>query len=229
MPAEATPEQAPMAGLAKLGFSVHESVNSHIPEALSFPQVVRHRYRKAEGTWPCYQIGLGIFTTNQVNDGYEWGVFKGDILRGLQILDEHHPKHLAGLPNFGIDLRYQDGFLLSAGESTLSFLRDKMDVGFKLPTAFMDSSLLDANSAPQCMLAFNLGVTVPQARIIGTLAPGFINGLSGFILDTVVQSHGDLGLPRTIDALDKWLEQAHAVHQHAFKTLINPAFARTFN
>lgn len=217
-----------MAELKNLGFVVHENANPQVPDTITFPQLVRHRFRKAEGTWPCYQIGSGIFTTNQVNDGYNWKKFKADVLSGLGVLDKSHPQHLSGLSNVGIDLRYQDGFLFEEGESPLSFLTNKMEVGFKLPSNFLDNSLLDADSAPQCMLAFNLGLTTPKARAVCTLAPGLINGRPGFVLDTVVQSQGESAPPMTTADLGNWLDQAHAVHQHAFRTLINPTFARTF-
>ena len=58
-------------GVAKArGYSTVERPN---PTGLSIPHVVTHRFRPKPNVWPCYQIGLGIATVNQINDGYEWG------------------------------------------------------------------------------------------------------------------------------------------------------------
>ncbi len=67
------------------GFVFVERINKDVPPFI--PHVVRYRFRRTEGTWPCYQIGLGIFTVNQVNEGYNWGTFKKDILTGLEMLE----------------------------------------------------------------------------------------------------------------------------------------------
>ena len=40
-----------------------------------FPFFVTHRFRKSENSWPCIQLGTGIFTVNQVNDNYNWEEF----------------------------------------------------------------------------------------------------------------------------------------------------------
>ncbi len=90
---------------AKAGYSICEAVPSPFPSA-QVPHVPTYRFRKEENKWPCYQLGLGIFTANQVNDGYSWKTFREAISEGLRLLDKGHPLGLRKLPGLGVSLRY---------------------------------------------------------------------------------------------------------------------------
>jgi len=48
-------------------------------------------------------------------------------------------------------------------------------------------------------------------------------------MDTMVRSTDDSKPNFDMESLSVWLEEAHNIQRHAFKTLINPAFARSFN
>ena len=67
---------------AQNGYPVQELIQSH-PQPL--PHHVTLRLRKEDNTWPCLQSGLGVFTINQLDDGYDWDIFKKDINKGLEI------------------------------------------------------------------------------------------------------------------------------------------------
>lgn len=206
------------------GYCNVERIN---PEIFGVPHVITHRFRKAPATWPCYQVGLGTFLVNQINAGYSWNKFKPDVIDGLETLNRGHPLGLTGLSRFGIELLYQDGFTFAGDQSAMDFLKSNMAIEFDLPSAFMASDRLRPEFSG-VRLGFNLNTSAPPGQLLIELSEGTINGQPGLVMNTVVRSvHKDC--PKwEIAEIDKWLEGAHDIQKHAFNTLINPAFARTF-
>lgn len=207
------------------GFVVVEPKNSEIPDVI--PHVIKHLFRTEPNLWPCYQTGLGIFTANQVNDGYEWNGFNKSILEGLEVLDKSHPLGLGGLPGIGVELRYQDGFFLEDGETPEKFLKNKMEISFNLPEDFL--SLPDINNelkgnSVEC----TLDIHDPAGVIIIKLQQSIINGRPGFVMNTIVRSSDNMKPDFSLTALSAWLDKAHDVQKHAFRTLINKNYAGTF-
>ena len=207
------------------GFVFVEQINKDAPPII--PHIVRYRFRRSEGKWPCYQIGLGIFTVNQVNEGYDWETFKKDILAGLQMLDKGHPVGLRELPVIGIEMRYQDGFLFGGGETSTQFLRNKLKINFQPPEEVLQSSDL-AKKVENYNLSFKIPSENPKGVLIINLVEGLINGQPGFIMNTIVRSADDMKPRFEMDSLEVWLEEAHNIQRHAFRTLINPAYADSF-
>lgn len=207
------------------GFTHIERVN---PEIVGIaPHIVTYRFRKAPAVWPCYQIGAGIFTVNQLNDGYGWETFKPDVIDGLKILDQGHPLGLSKLSRFGIELRYQDGFPFSDGQIAIGFLESNMEIKFGLPAEFMQFTALSSHFSG-IKMGFNLDTTTPKGQLIIELLEGTINGQPGFVMNTRVRSIKEDCPEWTIESISNWLESAHDIQRHAFKTLINPVFARSF-
>jgi uncharacterized protein (TIGR04255 family) len=208
---------------ADRGFGVTESVN----QGIQVPYVVTHRYRRAPNTWPCYQIGIGIFTVNQVNDGYDWITFKKDILSGLEILDTCLPGSLSEVPRIGVELRYQDGFTLGENETPIDFLRSKMALDFQVPAPFLASQKIN-NNAQIDKISFHVPTIEPEGIFINEIGFAHINGYPGFVMSSVVRSAEGNSPDFTLKKLDHWLNEAHAIQRHAFETLIHEAYARTF-
>lgn len=207
------------------GYSCVERINPHL--GIPVPHIVTYRFRKAENDWPCYQIGLGIFTVNQVNDGYEWEKFKDDVLKGLKILDKGHPLGLRKLDTMGVLLQYRDAFVFNEGEEPLSFLSKNFEIGFKPPSDFLAFEPIQ-DDITGIRIAFNLTTDKPKGSLILELHQGIINGQPGIIMDTIVRSSDGHNFSLEFVPISDWLEEAHNIQRHAFKTLINPAFARTF-
>lgn len=207
------------------GFVFVEQINKDVPPVI--PHVVRYRFRRSPSKWPCYQIGLGIFTVNQVNEGYDWGTFKKDILNGLQMLDKGHPLGLERLPPIGIEMRYQDGFLFGEGESSTQFLKNKLKINFQPPEEILELENL-ANKVENYNLSFKIALVKPKGLLIINLLEGLINGQPGFIMNTIVRSADDSKPIFEMSSIENWLEEAHDVQRHAFKTLINTAYADSF-
>lgn len=207
-------------------FVIHERINEALPESM-IPHVITNRYRQGDNKWPCYQAGLGLFTVNQVNDGYSWCTYKRDILRGLELLHEAHPVGLHMLPSIGVELRYQDGFVLDEGETTAQFLKDKMEVNFALHEDFLSLSKI-SGELQGSKIAFHLKISDPAGILLTSLDEAHINGRLGFVMTTTVRSADGLQPEFALNKLSDWLEKAHDIQKHAFDTLIKQTYARTF-
>lgn len=211
---------------ARRGGFVH--VERVTPPMISpLPHAVTHRFRREPNHWPCLQIGLGIFTVNQVNDGYGWEKFKKDVSSGLALLDTGHPLGLSNLPKLGVELSYRDGFLFKEGETAIDFVAGNLHVGFQPPRDFLDYPHLDREPSG-ISIHFKHTVSRPTGELIIEIKQGLINGQPGIIMDTIVRSTGDHTPDFETCAIEAWLEEAHDLQRHAFKSLIDPVYARTF-
>jgi len=212
-------------GIAKQhGFSFVENINQEAPP---LPHLVKYRFKREQNTWPCYQIGVGVFTVNQVNEGYDWETFKKDILVGLDMLDKGHPLGLKNLPFIYIEIRYQDGFLFAERENSSQFLQNKLNIGFIPIENFLKSPNL-GESVRGVHLTFSLETKKPKGLLIINLVEGLINGHPGFIMNTVVRSDKKAEIIFETDSLGGWLENAHTIQKHVFNTLINPTYTKSF-
>jgi uncharacterized protein (TIGR04255 family) len=191
-----------------------------------FPHLATRRYRKAPNSYPVYQTGLGVFAANQINDGYDWTSFKASILNGLQMLDRAYPGGLSQIPPIGLELRYQDGFYLGNIDSSWEFLKKTLAVNIGLPTALFDSPHI-ADDLANFRVEYQLNLTKPNGILALSVFKALINGQGGFVMDTVVRSTDGNQPTFSHHVISNWLEEAHAIQQHAFTTLINPAYART--
>lgn len=212
-------------GARDKGFTTVERPN---PPGLSFPHLVTHRFRRAPDTWPCYQIGLGLFTANQVNDGYDWSKFKSVILDGLALLDQGHPRGLMSLPPFWVELRYRDGFPLASTETPTDFIANKLTTSVQPPSEFLAYQTIEQATLAPTRVSFEIDMTAPPATIIVDLMKAQIHNKPGFVMDTIVRSTPPHCPPLEVGALSTWLGDAHDLQKHAFKTLIAPEFAASF-
>jgi len=202
------------------GFTVTEKVNQP-----PFPHLINFRFRKAQDTWPCLQLGTGIFTVNQLNEGYDWQTFKPSVLEGIKILDKSHPSKIRGLSPLYVELRYRDGFILEENESSSQFLQSKLNFGFSPPDNFLKSPYLEDKPVAGHSISFQVRAKKPEGVIIFSLNEAMINGKKGFVMDTVVRTEP---IKLSFKFVDKWLEEAHTAQKHAFNTLIKPDFLKAF-
>lgn len=206
------------------GFSFVENIN---PETPPLPHLVKYRFRREQNTWPCYQIGVGVFTINQINEGYDWETFKKDILVGLDMLDKGHPLGLKKLPFIYIEIRYQDGFMFTEGENSSQFLQNKLNIGFTPIENFLKSPNLE-ESVRGAHLTFSIETKIPKGLLIINLVEGLINGRPGIVMNTVVRSDKKSEIIFKTDLLEVWLENAHSIQKHVFSTLIDPTYIKSF-
>ena len=207
------------------GFASIERPN---PPGVSFPHMVSHRFRQAPGKWPCYQIGLGLFTANQIKDGYRWNDFKSVIRQGLTLLDRGHPRGLNGLPPFWVELRYRDAFRLGPRETPADFIANKLTVRVEPPSEFLAGRNLEQETLAPIRIGLEIHASAPPATVIIDLMQAQIQNEPGFVMDTIVRSIPPDCPPFALEDLDAWLEDAHRIQKHAFETLIAPEFAASF-
>lgn len=215
------------------GYSYFERpVDPTLPAGLKLPHKVNHRFRRAKDTWPCFQIGLGIFTANQLGnlalkeegidrDDYDWDTFLPVILSGIASLDQSLSGGVSGLGNAVVMLNYQDGFVLGDGESYLQFLQDKLRTSFRLPDQFMSSSNLTPDST-----GFNINLTnqtlSPDGELLISISSGMVKDKRAVLMNTICTSRLQIGAD-TITMIRDWADKAHTIQRHTFDTLITPA------
>lgn len=212
---------------ADAGLAHHERANPFVPVVSPPPHVVIHRFMQQPNSWPCYQVGLGVFTANQVNEGYDWPSFKGAILRGLDLLERGHPLGLKGLMPIGAELKYQDAFFLDKEGNDIEFFKRKLDIGLTLPADLLQHpNLTPGVTLPSLAMSFQSNT--PKGVLLVDIKKALINGRSGFLMETVLRS-AEAQAPRfNAASLSTWLDGAHQLQRHAFASMINPAFKRTF-
>lgn len=206
----------------------YKFVENILPKDLPhFPHLISYRFRKAPNTWPCYQLGLGIFTINQVNDGYGWKTFKQDILKGLEMVNESHPSKLSGLSPIGIALTYQDGLIFDKDESPIDFLKNKLNISFCPPEELLSSEFFcERTSATN--LSINIVSNIPKGTLTVNFAEAKIKDQLGLVMNTTLRSSDECKPSFDTGSLERWLEDAHNANEFAFKSLLTPEYMENF-
>ena len=205
--------------------SAHAHANGYpFVEPLNNPPVphsVTHRFRASQGTWPCFQTGMGIFTVNQVNEGYSSDSFKKTIKTGLEIFNQAGPDKLENIKNsLSLVLRYQDALFPDDGMTVKDFVSQKLHIEASLPDKFMaHDAIHDELSSVRCQ--FNCVTYAPKGEIVVKVSNAIIEGRPGFIAETLVVSNAtelhDVSIPTIMD----WVGQAHLLQRHSFNTVID--------
>jgi uncharacterized protein (TIGR04255 family) len=198
------------------GYSLVEPVNNP-----GVPHTVTHRFRQQVDTWPCYQAGLGIFTVNQVNEGYKSELFKKAINTGLEIFDKSGPEKFKAIKgSLTFILRYQDVFYPDDGMSVQNFISNKLHISAELPEKFLQhEAISDELSSIRCQ--FNCVTSVPKGEIVVKVSNAIIDGKPGFIAETLVVSNASELENLNIESIMNWVDEAHKLQRHSFKTIID--------
>lgn len=189
---------------------------------VSLPMMVSHRFREAENTWPCYQVGLGIFTANQTANGYSWPSFKKAIGAGVGIYNQAAPEQLKLVKDtLQITLRYQDAFFPDAGVTVKEYLNEHFNIEAGLPKSFLANKNLDEEKS-SVNIQFNTNTNTPKGNVSIKIANAIISGRPGLLLETVVISKAKDAIDGELskDALLNWVERAHELQKHSFRTLV---------
>lgn len=206
------------------GFAIAELVNQiPTPVGMGIPQIVAHRFRKAPNSWPCFQIGLGIFTVNQVNEGYSKLNFFESIRNGVALFNKAAPNLLESKKNGAqIILRYQDGYYPKNDSNHFEFLKEHFNISADIAPRFLDSTLLKHESN-LVRLQFEYDAAIFPGKLIIAIVSADINGRPAILVETIVQSK--LSTLKSIDdqiVLD-WVKKAHKLQKHTFESLVKPS------
>ncbi len=194
------------------------------PHQMMMPYQAAHRFRKSKDTWPCLQIGMGILTVNQVNEGYEWESFRKSAQLGLTMLEQAHPHGLKELPGKALVLRYLDGFLLPEGEqSFVKFMSENLAIRLQFPDSLLESEHFEGVvRTPE--FAFTLEAPKLKGKLVCRLQPGQRDGKDAFVANIAVISSGDdvVGLAR--EGMMEWFEKAHTIQREFFRNFLEPKY-----
>jgi uncharacterized protein (TIGR04255 family) len=189
---------------------------------VSLPMVVSHRFRESKDAWPCYQVGLGIFTANQAAKGYSWSSFKKAIGAGIGIYNQAAPEQLNSVKDtLQITLRYQDAFFPDARKMVKEYLNEHFNIEAGLPSSFLDNKNLDKEKS-SVNIQFNTNTNTPRGNVAIRIANAIISGRPGLLLEIAVISKAKDAIDGELnkDALLNWVESAHELQKHSFDTLV---------
>ncbi|WP_274004872.1 hypothetical protein [Vibrio parahaemolyticus] len=201
------------------GFSCIESPNSDAPP---IPHLVKYRYRKEVNTWPCYQAGLGLFTVNQVLDGYDRNVFLSDIENGIQMWVESIGSNINEISDtLKVNLRYQNAFYTHRDVDALSRLQNILGVNITFPNNY-NSKLGEFNS-----ISMRVGISCDapsKSNAYISINDALIEGHPGLLVETSVESRVSdiLGEdPSDIrGCVEAWINSAYAFQKNNYQQLM---------
>jgi uncharacterized protein (TIGR04255 family) len=204
------------------GYNFHESVSPHFEDRL-VPFRATHRFRKEKYSWPCLQSGLGVFTINQVKEGYSWNSFRNSIFDGITVLKDSRPGKLESIyPTSTLMLRYQNVFYKPESQSAQDFISKNFNIQTTLPEKFLNVDFIDSvNDSVQLDFKFSLLNPVGEVNI--RIIEAVVSNKPCILLDTVVVSKP----PSKLDShsfakvIHDWAHDAHLVQKHVFQTLVN--------
>lgn len=184
------------------------------------------RYRRAPDEWPIVQTGLGVFSVHQANEGYSWTTYKEEVLGSLGVLFDTLTSFYGSVPYVGAELMYLDVFGLEDAETPFDFLKHKFALKLAQPRDFLDAPFIEKEPA-SASFSLEYNISEPVGVLILGLDYTEISQWSGYVMDTRVRSMGD-ALTYSQDGVALWLEEAHKVQRHAFQTLIDPTYQKSF-
>jgi uncharacterized protein (TIGR04255 family) len=184
-------------------------------------------YRSGPSEWPVFQTGLGVFAVHQHNEGYDWGPYKETVLHGLGVLEKALGTVYDTVPFIGIDLMYLDHFPFDEGERPGRFLRENFKVNVAPPKEFLRSELFTDSTPVSASLSFDLETKQPVGLLTLSLEFTESKAGAGYLMDTHVRSLAP-SVAFAHSGIEEWLGAAHEVHRHAFRTLIHPAYLKSF-
>lgn len=195
---------------------------------------IRTQFLKAEDQpFPMFQIGPGVFATNDATE-YEWTKFKKRAVKGLSHLLRSYPN----MSNFSfqpvhLELRYTDSFDpdLIGHCDFLKFINNHTKFLIDIPRKVIGPECEDAKQG-SIMLEFPIS-NRKDTTFMFQLATGAIEDSSTILLISKVRSMSqELQIGRTkkltINAVSRWLEDAHSVTSPFFKSLVHKRLMSKF-
>jgi len=204
--------------LACKGYAYSEKINNP-----AVPFHPRFRYRSAENTWPCFQLGTGIFTVNQIKKNYSGEAFKESIMLGIEALNKSIREGIGALDILSVELEYQDGFEKKLDQTTRLFMEKNLEFNITPPEKLLAHEACIDDSFECNLLAIQNRVSTPKGIIKVSLRNAKISGEDAFVLQSSVQTaENDLPADVNTEYLRNWTDKAHVLLKFAFKNIIKP-------
>ena len=180
--------------------------------------VPQHRFRVSEASWPLLQVGVGVLTVNDTNEGekYEWDDFKARCQYSFEKLTSFYPvsEYVSS-----VVLRYVNTIPFDYEEDNIfDFLKEKMGIELSVPPAINEGS--NTHEKPS---NFNFSVVYPCTKPNGLLRLFFSSGKNNgedslvwnieFITDKS-------NVPDLSTDSNAWLDSVHSNIENTFFNLI---------
>lgn len=181
----------------------------YIP-SIAYINRVTHRFFKSRDQHPLYQLGPGVFTTNDNNKNYQWSDFRLMVLDGVQCLRKSYKKELVPAT---VQLRYIDRVspFIFGHSDKFEFLRDHLQVEVQ-GESFVRGKLLD--------IQFNKRYSIDENSFLNL---AIITSVDKDTKDEVIEWHTFVSNNRRLswDELDKWIDSAHQLCSNTFTSMIS--------
>ena len=206
-------------------YPFHEPLPASIIPQPVIQNIVQHRFRSKENSWPLIQVGPGIVTFNDT-EGYTWENFGQQAKELVQNVFQTYPKP-EELRITSLLLRYIDAVELGNVRSDVfHFLEDKLKTKIVLPSELFDNVPVD-----KVPTGFNFradfAATNPKGSIAVRFATGTRQDKPSLIWETAVHSRG-ADIPEMPDGFGDWVEAAHRLTDDWFFKLIEGELERGF-
>ena len=219
--------------VAKDGFSFCREKPGTDPNIM-VGQNVRLQFSKAEDhPFPMFQIGPGVFASNDTTE-YEWAKFKKRTVKGIGHLLRLYPN----MPSFSfqpvhLELRYIDSFDpdLIGHRNLLQFINNHTRFSIDIPKRVIGPKCEDVEVGS---IALQFPISNRKDTVFSfQLSNGAIGGSSTIVLvSKVFSTSQELRIGRakkiTINAISRWLEDAHSVTSPFFKSLVHKRLMSKF-
>lgn len=209
-----------------VGFNTHELLKNQLP----IPHLVQHRFRQQPGSYPLYQLGHGVFAINQLDaDGYnyDWDIFRGDLEKGISLLEKSYPFPIKNLPLLDIQLRYRDVLELE-GICSLEYISRNLRIGnIEVSPKLVGNQNIDI-VCPSPSITLQFGCKKPEGKIICQINEGLRADKKVLVLDFIVVSDFNVFSETTAESLISWCTDAHEQNKAIFEAIISDKLMETF-
>ena len=212
-------------GAVASSYPFHEALPaSLVPNAMSH-DLVQHRFRSAENSWPLIQVGPGIVTLNDT-ESYSWSDFGPRAKSLVKKVFEVYPQP-ADIKATSLLLRYLDAVDFDYHENDiLPFLNDKLKVQVNVPSVLFSQA--PVSERPESLnFRVSFPILDPQGVISLHFRTGARNGTPSLMWETSVRSAG-VEMPEMPGKFDDWIEAAHRLTDDWFFKLIEGDLEKRF-
>ena len=206
----------------KSNYLIMQDLNPNLPK---LPHIVRYRFLQQEDILsPAFQLGLGIFTINQIKEGYKWESFKKTINSNIKILKEANQSHFESIKETArVILNYQNIFFLNKDDKIEDFFERNFNLKYTLPKEILKNENICDEFNGDISTSFTLNSLNPIGQIRVLITTGMINGEKGFVftisleskVSNFIEKHQNLD-----EAISLWCEKSHSNIKYIFETML---------
>lgn len=206
------------AAVAKLGFaSVERLIPLGVPLELVAGQPVA-RFRAKQDSWPLYQLGAGVFTSNVVPPYGGWNVFRNTLRNGIAALFANFPAADVALKVNLLRLRYINGFDATHGYSgnPLAYMHSHLGLNVAPPASLLSSL---GSSAESVVPAYEVTMPIGARRELTIKAlVGQKSNSPALVVDLWFTQKEEV--PSGSQAVCDWFDVAHNALHDTFENLL---------